>query len=200
MAENEGQMLEQTADKNQIIAVSRVKASTYQGQIQLSTTNLSTLQFNPICKEVDKLQKWFKSGSNIEENFQQLAFKKQNQRGEGSEASRLVDRPLQSLLIKIIYKTMQNLLYYFKATIENKQPPWYDGCKVCNKKVTVTEDGAQYTWCKNENADSNPRYHIRLKVIDSYEKATVILFEEAATSLIGCTITEYIDSMPEVPM
>ncbi|KAA8529723.1 hypothetical protein F0562_034177 [Nyssa sinensis] len=42
------------------------------------------------------------------------------------------------------------------------------------------------------------RYHIRLEVIDGNDKATVILFDELATSLIGCTVSDYITQYARV--
>ncbi|KAA8518195.1 hypothetical protein F0562_015669 [Nyssa sinensis] len=96
MALNEGQMLQENFDKKQIIVVSNLNGTTYQGQFQLSTTNMSTIQFDPHCEQVQKLKKW---------------------------------------------------------------------------------------------------YHIRLEVIDGNDKVIVILFDEPTTSLIGCTISDYINSV-----
>ncbi|KAA8535431.1 hypothetical protein F0562_030428 [Nyssa sinensis] len=93
---------------------------------------------------------------------------------------------------------MENTLYYFQATIddvEKKDQPWYDGCRVCNKRLTETREGLECYKCDTKNAESIPRYHIRLEVIDGNDKAIVILFDEPATSLIGCIILDYINSV-----
>ncbi|KAA8519657.1 hypothetical protein F0562_013898 [Nyssa sinensis] len=163
MALNEGQMLQENSDKKQIIIVSSLNGTTYQGQFQLSTTNMSTIQFDPHCIQVQKLKKWLHSSPTNEMDVQQLAVEKKIKKAKEINIRDLLTNPSP---------IMENTLYYFQATIddvENKDQPWYDG--------------------------SIPRYHIRLEFVDGNDKAIVILFDEPATSLIGCTILDYINSV-----
>ncbi|KAA8529463.1 hypothetical protein F0562_033738 [Nyssa sinensis] len=156
MALNEGQMLQENFDKKQIIVVSNLNGTTYQGQFQLSTTNMSTIQFDPHCVQVQKLKKWLHSSPTDEIDVQQLAVEKKIKQAKEINIRDLLTNPSP---------IMENTLYYFQATIddvENKDQPWY---------------------------------HIRLEVIDGNDKPIVILFDEPATSLIGCTISNYINSV-----
>ncbi|KAA8517954.1 hypothetical protein F0562_015428 [Nyssa sinensis] len=189
MALNEGQMLQENFDKKQIIIVSNLNGTTYQGQFQLSTTNMSTIQFDPHCVQVQKLKKWLHSSPTNEIDVQQVAVEKKIKQAKEINIRDLLTNPSP---------IMENTLYYFQATIddvENKDQPWYDGCRVCNKRLTETREGLECYKCDTKNAESIPRYHIRLEVIDGNDKAIVILFEEPATSLIGCTISDYINSV-----
>ncbi|KAA8517783.1 hypothetical protein F0562_015256 [Nyssa sinensis] len=64
--------------------------------------------------------------------------------------------------------------------------------------LTKTKEGLDCYRCDGKNAESIPRYHIRLEVIDGNDKATVILFDEPATSLVGCTVSDYINLVRKV--
>ncbi|KAA8517070.1 hypothetical protein F0562_017363 [Nyssa sinensis] len=189
MAVNEGQMLEENSDKKQIIIVSSLNGSMYQGQFQLSITNMSTIQFDPDFIQAQKLKKWLHFSSTNEIDVQQLAVEKKIKQAKEINIRDLLINPSS---------IMENTLYYFQATIddiENNDQPWYDGYKVCNKRLTETREGLECYRCDSKNAESIPRYHIRLEVIDGNDKATVILFDEPATSLISCTVSDYINSV-----
>ncbi|KAA8531873.1 hypothetical protein F0562_006410 [Nyssa sinensis] len=67
-----------------------------------------------------------------------------------------------------------------------------EGCMI---RFTETKEGLECYKCDSKIAESIPRYHIRLEVIDGNDRAIVILFDEPTTSLIDCTVSDYINSV-----
>ncbi|KAA8529654.1 hypothetical protein F0562_034246 [Nyssa sinensis] len=149
--------------------------------------------FQPrICQQYNLIHIALHSSPTNEIDVQQLAVEKKIKQAKEINIRDLLTNPSP---------IMENTLCYFQATIddvENKDQPWYDGCRVCNKRLTKTREGLECYKCDTKNAESIPRYHIRLEVIDGNDKAIVILFDEPTISLIGCTISDYINSVRKI--
>ncbi|KAA8549662.1 hypothetical protein F0562_001320 [Nyssa sinensis] len=178
MALNEGQMLQENFDKKQIIVVSNLNGTTYQGQFQRSTTNMSTIQFDPHCVQVQKLKKWLHSSPTNEIDIQQLAVEKKIKQAKEINIRHLLTNP--SPIMEMMLKIRIN---HGTMAVESA----IKGSRKQEKDLNVTN-----VIPKMQNPSLGTILGLKSLMVMI---RIVILFDEPATSLIGCTISDYINSV-----
>ena len=103
------------------------------------------------------------------------------------------------LIYLTLFNIFQDSMYYFYATVldvSNKEKPYYHSCKFCTKSLgqQISTDGEiECRHCK-EKIICVPKYIVKINVVDENQYATITLFEEAASTFIGCPISEYMKS------
>ncbi|XP_052193956.1 uncharacterized protein LOC127802280 [Diospyros lotus] len=72
---------------------------------------------------------------------------------------------------------------------------WYLSCKKCAKKVK--ENGNRFYWEKCERFDTsgNPRFKIRVRIVDGTESASFLLWDRECLQLIGKSTSELRDCL-----
>ncbi|KAH0642094.1 hypothetical protein KY290_033697 [Solanum tuberosum] len=108
---------------------------------------------------------------------------------------RAIEVPLDHVLDGLLSES-QDSMYKFKATIVDilyKDEPWYLSSKTCRKKVKVIKEVVACINCNIDNVEYAMRYCLRLEVCGGEKRARVVLFE-AANSLLGCKVQEYIQT------
>ncbi|KAL3500823.1 hypothetical protein ACH5RR_039916 [Cinchona calisaya] len=78
--------------------------------------------------------------------------------------------------------------------IENKSKLWYDACQNCTRSIIQTDEGVQCRSCSDVQIVQS---RLTLNVSQGNARATVTLFEDAATVYIGCSVSDYIQSVTE---
>ncbi|KAG5520325.1 hypothetical protein RHGRI_033033 [Rhododendron griersonianum] len=188
MATNEGDMLEKMKTKRPIVALSKVKISTYAGVLSMSTISITTLQVDPSIPETDAGKKRF--NHNLQKMPGTTSSGKNKETAERVKISDVMERSLLEF---------QNTYCSFKATIiriDNMEQPWYNACKVCNKKVIPGEQGMECTKCADKNSEHHPRYLMKITVGDGERQLYITLFE-AAEKITGCSVVDFIKSKEE---
>ncbi|XP_050233166.1 replication protein A 70 kDa DNA-binding subunit B-like [Mercurialis annua] len=184
LADNEGGEVEsllQNSDQRPIIALSNVKAKIYAEELQLNTTQVTTIEINLDLLEVDELRESYYS--NILVNKQVSFLSSPNKFTKVSEVT----------LKEIIENKYQEIQCYFEATIlsvVNSNNPWYNSCNKCSKKIYPNKGHLKCFNCNDENPQYTPRYMLKLLVSDSIEEAYVTIFDNAEI-LIGCPVFKY---------
>lgn len=76
------------------------------------------------------------------------------------------------------------------------EQPWYNACKVCNKKIIQGEQGMECTKCGNPNSEHYPRNLMKITVGDGERQLYITMFE-ATKKITGCSVSDFIKSKEE---
>ncbi|KAL0376669.1 UNVERIFIED_CONTAM: hypothetical protein Scaly_0784500 [Sesamum calycinum] len=188
LAKNEGLQLQEIAHQNPIIAIAKVTAKKYLGELQLQSTAASIIQIDPNCEEIQHIQKWFQR-NNDPAKIRERAM-----------IQRMIDAK-EATLKEIIHNRnslSQDTYYSFNGTVErveNKSSIWYDSCKKCAVSVYKNSEGVSCRKCNEDDIQTTPRYRLLLNVVHEDDSALITIFEEAATIYVGCTVEEYLTSI-----
>ncbi|KAF6165037.1 hypothetical protein GIB67_000621 [Kingdonia uniflora] len=185
-----GQELLDIADTAPIVALRSLKVGEFQG-VSLSSLTKSTVLINPDIPEAKKLRTWYTSegkGTSMDSIGSGVSSK------SGSR-SMYADRVfLSHITSNTSLGDDKSQFFSVKAIIsfiKSDQTMWFRACKTCSKKVTETI-GSGY-WCEScqkDDADSSLRYVMAMKIFDPSGEAWVSVFNEQATSIMGCSADE----------
>ncbi|KAL0304847.1 UNVERIFIED_CONTAM: hypothetical protein Sangu_3065100 [Sesamum angustifolium] len=177
LAKNEGLQLQEIAHQNPIIAIAKVTAKKYLGELQLQSTAASIIQIDSTCEEIQHIQKWFQR-NNDPAKIRERAM-----------IQRMIDAK-EATLKEIIHNRnslSQDTYYSFNGTVERvEKNHQYD---MMHAKNVLH----QFTKVARESAAENVMKMTYKRHQD--DSALITIFEEAATIYVGCTVEEYLTSI-----